>query len=165
MVASNLTVNRSASYAMPTRHSAPEPSDAVSYDVGNTARPISPIRAIAKPVPHTTVSQIHTIPTNGSNVRQKSTERRQSNPLNPSRGHSVDRKPNPVRSGPGNVTFGENEKAGVQGNYKMQEGDKVVEMRRGESRVVSESKYLPDGQNLGTGGTGVSSPKKVNFSG
>jgi hypothetical protein len=90
-----------------------------------------------------------------------------SNPLGPSRGHSVEPMPrygekpyearaNGVRSGPGNVTFGESEKAAVQGNYKMQEGDKVVEMRRGDRRVISESKYKPDGKSVGDGRRSVS---------
>jgi hypothetical protein len=168
MTTSNVTVNRSASHVATTRHPPPEPSDVVSYDVGKPARPISPIHAISRPAPQTTVSQIHTIPQNGSYTRRKSVEGRGSNPLNPTRGHSVEpmprysqksyeARPNVVRSGPGNVTFGESEKAGVKGNYKMQEGDKVVEMRRGESRVISESKLLPDRKNV------VDSPRRVSF--
>jgi hypothetical protein len=125
-ITSNLTPHRSLSHIMPTLHPLPEPSDAVSYDYGKPVRPISPIHPLTKPAPHTT------------NSRQKSIEMRNSNPLGPRRGHSVGKNQNLVRSGPGNVTFGESHKNGVQGGYVMQEGDKVVEMRRGESRVVSE---------------------------
>lgn len=109
-------------------------------------------------------------------TRRKSAEGLQSNPLGPSRGHSVEPMPrygekpyearaNGVRSGPGNVTFGESERVGVQGNYKVQEGDKVVEMRRGESRVISETKYKADGKNVGGGRRSVSFVEERNGEG
>jgi hypothetical protein len=72
---------------------------------------------------------------------------------------------NGVRSGPGNVTFGESEKAAVQGNYKMQEGDKVVEMRRGDSREISGSKYKPDRKSVGDGRRSVSFVEERNGEG
>jgi hypothetical protein len=176
MITSIAPQNRSASQITSTRHPPPEPSDAVSYDINKPARPISPIHAISRPAPNTTVSQIHTIPQNASNTRRKSAEALKSNPLGPSRGHSVEPKPRygekpyearekGVRSGPGNVTFGESEKAAVQGNYMMQEGDKVVEMRRGDSRVISESKYKPDGKNKGDGRRSVSFVEERNGEG